>query len=272
MGSRSPPRVTIWSTSGSTACCAAKSCFTVSRAEEVLNQLRDDSTDERPEFAALAARKTMLEAWAISTLGRADEGDARFDAAHQAAEAAKAEDVLLEIETLQGGRLMSRQRYDEAEVCPPHRPDARARPSFGVRRGRSASQPGHKPRAAGMRYDEAIPYFEKAAALAGPQSRTLYFLARSNLAICYSQLGEHDRALEILSQSVAQYERSGAKIYLQLSLGETGRTYMVKGDLKAALPYLERALSLASETNGTRDAAIWAGNLSECYSELRDWA
>ena len=46
---------------------------------------------------------------------------------------------------------------------------------------------------------------------------------------------------------------------------------MVKGDLKAALPYLERALSLASEANRTRDAAIWAGNLSECYSELRDW-
>ena len=47
---------------------------------------------------------------------------------------------------------------------------------------------------------------------------------------------------------------------------------MMKGDPKAALPYLERALSLASETNSTRDAAIWAGNLSECYSELRDWA
>ena len=35
-------------------------------------------------------------------LGRADEGDARLGAAHRAAEAAKAEDVLLEIETLQG--------------------------------------------------------------------------------------------------------------------------------------------------------------------------
>ena len=46
---------------------------------------------------------------------------------------------------------------------------------------------------------------------------------------------------------------------------------MNKGDPKAAIPYLERALSLASEANRTRDAAIWAGNLSECYSELRDW-
>src|SRR5215467_15082416 len=42
------------------------------RAEEVLNQLRD-ALPQTPDFAALAARKTMLEAWALSTLGRADE-------------------------------------------------------------------------------------------------------------------------------------------------------------------------------------------------------
>ena len=240
------------------------------RAEEVLNQLRD-AVPLTPEFAALAARKTMLEAWAISTLGRADEADTRLSAAHQAAEAAKAEDVLADVETIRGTLLMRRQRYDDAEsalrsALKRTRALHSAYSEAGVQLNLGAS------RVLRQRYDEAIPYFVAAATLAGPESRTLFFLARSNLAICYSQLGEHDRALEILSQSVAQYERFGAKVYLQLSLGEAGRTYMVKGDLKAALPYLERALSLASETNSTRDAAIWAGNLSECYSELRDWA
>jgi CHAT domain-containing protein len=240
------------------------------RAEEVLNQLRE-TVPPTPEFAALAARKAMLEAWAISTLGRADEADARFRVAHQAAEAAKAEEVLLDIETLQGRSLVSRQRYDEAEfVLRSALKRARALhlayAEAGVQVNLGSS------RVLRQRYDEAIPYFEEAAARAGPGARALFFLARSNLAICYSQLGDYDRALEILSQSVAQYEHSGAKVYLQLSLGEAGRTYMVKGDLRAALPYLERALSLASETNSTRDAAIWAGNLSECYSELRDWA
>ena len=84
------------------------------RAEEVLNQLRD-ALPATPEFAVLAARKAMLEAWALLTLGRAEEADTRFDAAHQAAEAARAEDVLLEIESFQGRRLMSRERYDDAE-------------------------------------------------------------------------------------------------------------------------------------------------------------
>ena len=203
-------------------------------------------------------------------LGRADEGEALLGAAHRAAEAAKAEDVLLDIETIQGVRLMRRQHYDEAEVVL-RAALARARALHSAYSEAGVQVNLGVIRVLRLRYDEAIPYFEKAAALAGPQSRTLYSLARSNLAICYSQLGEHDRALEIHLQSVAQNERSGAKYYLHNSLGETGRTYMVKGDPKAAIPYLERALSLASEANSTRDAAIWAGNLSECYSELRDW-
>src|ERR1035438_9120991 len=87
-----------------------------SRAEEVLNQLHD-ALPPAPEFAALAARKMTLEAWAIMSMtGRADEGEALLGAAHRAAEAAKAEDVLVDIETIQGSRLMRRQHYDEAEV------------------------------------------------------------------------------------------------------------------------------------------------------------
>ena len=70
---------------------------------------------------------------------------------------------------------------------------------------------------------------------------------------------------------MALYERSGAKFYLQLSLGETGHTYLMKGELKSAIPYLQQALSIASEMGNTADAAIWAGNLSAVYSELGDW-
>jgi CHAT domain-containing protein len=240
-----------------------------SRAEEVLNQLRDEMPPG-PEFAALDARKMTLVARALSLLGHGDEVDARFASAHLAAEAAKAEDVLADIETIQGILLMRRHRYDEAEA-------ALRAALVRSRNMRSAHFEAGVQVNLGMirmmrsRYDEAVPYFEKAAALAGPRSRTLYSLARRNLATCYSQLGEHDRALDIHLQSVSENEHSGAKYYLQNSLGETGHTYMAKGEPKAAIPYLEHALSLASEANRSRDAAIWAGNLSECYSELHDW-
>ncbi len=239
------------------------------RAAEVLNQLRD-AVPAAPEFAALAARGLRLRAWAILMLGRVDEGEALLAVAHQAAEAAKAEDVLLDIETHQGGRLIRGQRYDQAEVA------LRA----ALARARALHSPYSEAtvllnlgmsRLSRTHYDEAIPYFERAAALAGPRSRMLYASARSNLAACYSQLGEHDRALEIQLQSVATNERSGVRLVLQNSLGEAGHAYMAKDDAKDAIPYLERALRLARESNRTADAAIWAGNLSECYSELGDW-
>jgi CHAT domain-containing protein len=240
-----------------------------SRAEEVLNQLGEEMPPG-PEFATLNARKMTLAARALSLLGRGDEAGARFAAAHQAAEAAKAEDVLADIEATQSVLLMRHHDYDKAETLllsalARTRGLRSAYSEAGVQTNLGLS------RLLRLRYDEAIPYFEKAAALAGPNSQTLYSVARRNLAICYRQLGEHDRALEIHLQSVSQNERSGAKYYLQNALGEAGRTYMMKGDPRAALPYLERALSLASEANRTADAGIWAGNLSECYSELRDW-
>src|SRR3954452_19844072 len=42
------------------------------RAEEVLKQ-RHDALPDAPEFAALAARKLTLEAWAVLSLGRTAE-------------------------------------------------------------------------------------------------------------------------------------------------------------------------------------------------------
>ena len=124
-----------------------------------------------------------------------------------------------------------------------------------------------------LHYDEAIPYFERAAALAGPQfSNALLCRRGATWRSATRNLGEHDRALEIHLQSVAQNERSGAKLVTcRIRSEKPASTTWSKGDPKAAIPYLERALSLASEANRTADAAIWAGNLSECYSELRDW-
>ncbi len=64
----------------------------------MLNQLRDEMPSG-PNFAALNARKMTLVAQARSLLGHGDEVDARYDAAHQAAEAAHAEDVLVTSKT-----------------------------------------------------------------------------------------------------------------------------------------------------------------------------
>ena len=204
-------------------------------------------------------------------LGRVDEGDARFGAAHQAAEAARAEDVLVDIETLQGLRLMRRRTTTRRSLsC--------ARPWYTrapcIRR---TPKPAFRSTWAsvaccGCATMKRSHTSKRRLLSADRESRTLYSLARSNLAICYSQLGEHDRALEY-SLAERGPKRTLRRQSLPADCARRDWSYLHdEGRSKALpLPYLERALSLASEANITRDAAIWAGNLSECYSELRDW-
>jgi CHAT domain-containing protein len=239
------------------------------RAEEVVAQL-DEPVPAGSQFAPLAARKLMLEGQAASILGHADRSAALLVEAHRAAEAANAGEVLLDIENIQGARALRSKRYDDAERFL----------RSALERARALQAPYQEASVLvnlGMirfnrhRHDEAAGFFEEASRRAGPQLQVLYSLAQSNLATCYSSLGDYDRAIRIYASSVALYERSGAKFYLQLSLGETGHTYLMKGELKSAIPYLQQALSIASEMGNTADAASWAGNLSAVYSELGDW-
>lgn len=239
------------------------------RAEEVLAQAEDAMPQSAP-FAPLSARQKMLQSQALAILGRAREAAAMLAEAQSAAELAHAGDVLAEIETVRGLQFYRAQRYEDAEAAL-RSAQARARSLGSVFLEAGALINLGMIRFRRHRFDEAAGYFEQTSQLAGTQSQTLYSAAQGNLAMCYTQLGEFDRAIEIHLQSTARLERSGAKYFLPDALGETGRAYMYRGDLKTAIPYMQRALSLASEMKDAPKAALWAGNLSAVYTELGDW-
>ncbi len=99
--------------------------FRLLRAEILLNGGRPeevqlhDTVPPGPQFAALAARKTDAPGPGLVHLerhGPHGRWDALLEAAHRAAEAAHAEEVLLDIENLQSLRLMRRRQYDPAEL------------------------------------------------------------------------------------------------------------------------------------------------------------
>jgi CHAT domain-containing protein len=239
------------------------------RAEEVLRQLATE-IPSLGEFASLSARKKMLEWRAQSLLGRARESDKLLDEVVEEAVTAKAQDVLVETETIRGASLLLRGRYDEAERV--------------LRAGLDHVRPLSSPyletgilinlgmiRLRKHRYDEAAGYFEHASLVSGPRFQIYYSVAQDNLAMCYMQMGEQDRAIRIQLDGIARHEQSGSKFYLPAAQGAAGESYLIKGELRQAIPYLERALSLALEMNRTANAAIWAGNLSSVYLELGDW-
>src|SRR3954451_832290 len=71
------------------------------RAGEVVGQL-GEAVPPGSQFAPLAARKLMLQGQAASILGYADRSSNLLAEAHRAAEAAQADEVLLDIENVQG--------------------------------------------------------------------------------------------------------------------------------------------------------------------------
>src|SRR5215813_6914245 len=159
-------------------------------------------------------------------LNRFQEAGPFMEEAHRLAEAAGSQEVLAATETLQGSRLIRVGQWSEAETA--------LQSAVGRARSlRSGYQEAGAMVNLGMsrvlrhRYDEAAGFFEKAAAAAGPDARTLTSAARTNLATCYSRLGEFDRAIALQQEAVTQHERSGARLYLEQALGEIGNTYML---------------------------------------------
>src|SRR5207247_2488747 len=151
--------------------------------EEVLPQLAESIPASR-EFAALAARKKMLEGQVHSILGHAEVADALIEEAHQKAEAAGAEDVIMDVETIRGPILFNHGRPEEGE-----------------RVLQAALLRAHAARAEYVegsvlvnlgwmylrrhRYDAAAGYFERASEVSGPRFSILYSAAQTNLAVCY---------------------------------------------------------------------------------------
>ena len=239
------------------------------RAEVALAQL-GDAMPQSPRFAPLAARKLMLQGQASSILNRPAVANALLEEAHRAAEAANAEDVLLDTELIQAIRLRRGRKYDESEALL-RRALRRARALHSTFGEAAVTLNLGQIRAERNRFDEAAGYFEEASRLAGPRSRTLYSVAQSYLAACFAKLGEYDRAIQIHLASIDRHEQSGARYFLPGALGETGHAYLEKGDTQAAIPYLQRALSLSNELKRIPEAAVGAGNLAAVYIDLEDW-
>jgi CHAT domain-containing protein len=123
------------------------------------------------------------------------------------------------------------------------------------------------------RYDQAIPYYERArASFEKAQAPRLGSVPLGNLAICYNQLGNFDRAMQVQMQVIAVQERFGANLDLVYSYGEAGRLYLAQGDRQKAVDYYQRAFDQATQLKARSRTAILAVNLSDAYVQSGDWA
>ncbi len=123
------------------------------------------------------------------------------------------------------------------------------------------------------RYDAAQPYFERAlAAIDQEDAPRLKSVFLGNLSICYNQLGNLDRALNLRSQALALQERMAPTVSRMNSYGEKGRIYDEMDEPRQAIEQYQRALDLVPQLHANAAAATWAVDLATADIEVQDWA
>jgi CHAT domain-containing protein/tetratricopeptide (TPR) repeat protein len=121
------------------------------------------------------------------------------------------------------------------------------------------------------RFDEALPYFERVLAMDRLRDELTYGASLNNAAMCYARLGDFDHALPLHKRAIAAQETRSNRLYLAQAVGELGNTYMQRGDAAAALPYLERALSVARAAGLVQQASWFADNVAAARINRSDW-
>ena len=121
------------------------------------------------------------------------------------------------------------------------------------------------------RYDEALAWLERVLAFTDLERTTVSVKALYNVGICFSRLGLFERAVRAQQRAVEIQQARGPSKPLNEALGSLGVTHGLSGDLRGALPYLQRAMEVATQTRNTSDAALWAGNLAATYARLGEW-
>ena len=121
------------------------------------------------------------------------------------------------------------------------------------------------------RWDEALPFFQNVLALDDIVQATVYASALINAGMCYSRLGQFDRAIPLQQHAVALNAKRPVRLEYEHALGELGNTYNLQGDTQNGEKYLQQALDVAIKANIAPDAALWAGNLAAQYLDIGDW-
>lgn len=119
------------------------------------------------------------------------------------------------------------------------------------------------------RFDEAVLWFQQALALS-EQSKSVTARTLTNMGLCYVELGQPDKALQMFQRAETLAAESGDAADHQISLGRIGDWYQNRGNYQRALSYYEQALAITRRTNDAYWSANWLHNLTETSIQIGD--
>lgn len=122
------------------------------------------------------------------------------------------------------------------------------------------------------RWEEAIPWFEKAMAMArelgAADSEPRAML---NLGWCYYRLGDLDKAQHYFQEAESRFESNGNRYESQNCLGNMASTLSSRHEYEAAASAYQRALDIAVALKNRQFQAQWLNNLASNALETEDW-
>jgi CHAT domain-containing protein len=226
-------------------------------------------SDIRPRNAQLESQRQVDLGITLLSLGRFDESGADLD---RAVAQSSNQDILLQVLVARSNLLANRGQASAAEQTARSALVLARELHDSYREALILNNLGFS-LLRRSRYDQAIPYFERAKAAFDDASAERHSsMAAGNLALCYYRLGDFERALRMRMYAIAIQERLGALGNLQNSYGEVGNIYALQYDPHHAVPYYRRALDLALKLDSKADAARWAVDIAMAHAGLEEWA
>jgi len=223
------------------------------------------------QWAAVQGHFLLLKAQASYILGHFDEARALIADAHAAAGEANSSALLADVNLRNGALLAMSGDFAGARLAC----DDALRTAVALRdRNLEARAAGNYGLALmnESRYDEAIPWFERA-------ERTALEIGagdtaarnRGNIGFCYSRLGDYDNARTSYESARAHFETVGNLFELQLWSGNEASLLFGNGDTAEAAAHYKNALALARKINNPVWASRWLLNLAATSISLEDW-
>lgn len=212
-------------------------------------------------FVNLDLRRRALLGYCLSASGRA-----LLDGAYQEAVQGGHRELLAQMEILEGkirrGTDSERAWYLRAKQ---HATDQNDFYNEAVALNDLGTISLHK-----ARYEEAAGLFEQASADEKQVGASVLASAAStNLAICYTQLGNPDRALALGKQALAI---PGEADWVRGSiLGAIGRAYAARGDTLEAIKHYQQALDISRKLDQPDNIRTWDNNLADALCSQGDW-